>query len=179
MPLGIFAFFATLAVISALGVILQRSPVHSLLALIVTLLCVAALMIGLDALAVGLLQAIVYVGAIVVLFLFVIWLLNLERDPEESGRLGIKLLAAVGAAALVGELTAFLTRTHMSQQTVNSDYGSMAQLAGLIFGNYLIAFEVTSLLLLVAVVGVVAVARRWPSPRLANRPPTLSAKPQT
>src|SRR5438105_5994489 len=74
MPLGLFMFLAALAVITALGVILQSNPVHCLLALAVNLFDVGVLYIGLGAVTVGFLQIIIYVGAIMVLFLFVIWL---------------------------------------------------------------------------------------------------------
>jgi NADH-quinone oxidoreductase subunit J len=162
MGVGVFAFLGTLAVISALGVILQRSPVHSLLALVATLLALSGLMIGLGAVAIGFLQAIVYVGAIMVLFLFVIWLLNLQRDPGEPGRLAVKFFGAIAVAALVAELFAFFVRAPMSPMETSSSYGSVDRLADLIFSRYLVAFEVASLMLLVAVVGAVAVARRWP-----------------
>jgi NADH-quinone oxidoreductase subunit J len=163
MGVGVFAFFAALAVISALGVILQRSPVHSLLALVVVLLAIAVLLIGLGAPAIGFLQAIVYVGAILVLFLFVIWLLNLQTDPGEPKNLALKFFSALAVAVLTAELFAFFVRTAASPVPVPASYGSVNRLADLIFSDYLVAFEVTSLLLLVAVVGAIAVARRWPA----------------
>ena len=99
MPLWLFIFLAALAVISALGVILQRNPVHSLLALVMTLWWSAIIFIGLGAATVGFLQIIVYVGAIMVLFLFVIWLLNLQSEPVDGGHLALKLLGALASAA--------------------------------------------------------------------------------
>src|ERR1700730_4479661 len=84
MPLWLFMFLAALSVISAAGVILQRHPVHSLLALVLTLVVVALLFMGLGATTVGFLQIIVYAGAIMILFLFVIWLLNLQSQPLEG-----------------------------------------------------------------------------------------------
>src|SRR5581483_10625820 len=73
MPAGLFWFLAALSVLAALGVVVQRNPVHCLLSLVLTLLAIAVLFIGQDAVVVGFLQAIVYTGAIMVLFLFVIW----------------------------------------------------------------------------------------------------------
>ncbi len=163
MEVGVFAFFAVLAVVSALGVVLQRSPVHSLLALVATLLAISALLIGLGAVAIGFLLAIVYVGAIVVVFLFVIWLLNLQRDPGEPGHLAAKVFGAFAVAALTAELFAFFVRAPVGPAPAPAGYGSVDRLADLIFRDYLVAFEATSLLLLVAVVGAVAVARRWPA----------------
>jgi NADH-quinone oxidoreductase subunit J len=72
MPVGLFIFFAVVAIVSSLGVVAQRNPVHCLLALILTLVAIGGLFVALGAVAVGFLQIIVYVGAIMVLFLFVI-----------------------------------------------------------------------------------------------------------
>lgn len=168
MPLWLFAFLATLSVISALGVVLQRNPVHSLLALVVTLLAIAVLFIGLGAVTLGFLQAIVYVGAIMVLFLFVIWLLNIQAMPADRGHLALKFFGSVGAAALIAELFAFFARAPMAPPAPASmapGYGSIAQLSVALFSDYLIAFEATSVLLLAAVVGAVALARRVPEAR--------------
>jgi NADH-quinone oxidoreductase subunit J len=162
MPLWLFIFLAALAVFSALGVIAQRNPVHCLMALVLTLLDIAVMFIGLGAVAVGFLQAIVYVGAIMILFLFVIWLLNLQVEARPSGHLALKLCGSIGAAALVAELCTFVVQrpTTVGLSRVPANFGSMASLAGALFTDYLIAFEMTSLLLLVAVIGAVALARR-------------------
>jgi len=162
MPLWLFAFLAGLSIVSALGVILQRNPVHSLLALVMTLLAVAVLFIGLGAVTLGFLQAIVYAGAIMVLFLFVIWLLNLQAEASmEGGRIATKFFGAITASALLAELVAILGRAPSSGGVeMPAGYGSIHNLAALLFSGYLIAFEVTSLLLLAAVVGSVAMARR-------------------
>ncbi|HLH75977.1 MAG TPA: NADH-quinone oxidoreductase subunit J [Candidatus Binataceae bacterium] len=164
MPLGLFAFLAALAVLSALGVIVQRNPIHCLLSLVGTLLIIAVLFIGLGAVTVGFLQAIVYAGAIMVLFLFVIWLLNLQVEPPEGGRLALKVLAALFTAALIAELVMVFVNLGPalggSQPAVGAGYGDINRLAQTLFSQYLIAFEVTSILLLVGVVGAIALARR-------------------
>jgi NADH-quinone oxidoreductase subunit H len=167
MPLWLFVFLAALSIISALGVIVQRNPVHSLLSLVLTLLAIALLFIGLGAITVGFLQAIIYAGAIMVLFLFVIWLLNLQTETRAAGgSLALKFFGAIAAAALVAEF--FATFAHVrwgAGVEVHAEYGSIHNLAMLLFSDYLIAFEVTSILLLAAVVGAVAIARRIPSPQ--------------
>lgn len=168
MSLGLFVFLAVLSIISSLGVIAQRNPVHCLLALILTLIAVGAMFIALDAVTVGLLQIIVYVGAIMILFLFVIWLLDTGAQAVPIGHLALKFFAAIAAAALVAELFVFLTKmpSELSSPALTPGYGSIDRLASTLFGTYLIAFEVTSILLLVAVVGAVAVARRSGPERL-------------
>src|SRR5271166_271123 len=163
MPLWLFAFLAALAIVSALGVILQRNPIHSLLSLVMTLFVIGVLFIGEGAITVGFLQVIVYAGAIMVLFLFVIWLLNLQLQNLEPGRIGLKFFAGIGAAALGAILLVLLTSSSTGAPiSVTAEYGSIDTLADTLFSDYLIAFEVTSMLLLVAVVGSIALARRIP-----------------
>ena len=165
MPLWLFAFLAALAVFSSLGMILQRNPVHALLAFALTLLDIGVLFMGLGAVAVGFLQISIYVGAIMVLFLFVIWLLNLQSDPPLGGRLWLKLVSALGASILAAELCVLFFQGPNPAQTAQlpADYGSLASLARLLFSDYLVAFEVTSILLLAAVVGAIGLARRIPA----------------
>ncbi len=180
MPLWLFFFLAILAVLSALGVVLQSNPVHCLLGLAVNLLDVGVIFIGLDAVTVGLLQIIIYVGAILVLFLFVIWLLNLQAEGF-SGHLGLKFFGAIGAAVLAAELAViFLHAAPISRwAVVPAMPGSISRLGRALFSDYLIAFEVTSVLMLAAVVGAIGLARRIPSAASIDRseqiPPAISA----
>lgn len=178
MPLYLFAFFAALAVIGAFGVILQRNPVHCLLALAMVLVAIGILFMGLGAETVGFLQIIIYVGAIMVLFLFVIWLLNLQSEPSE-GRLGFKLLGAVGAAILAAEL--FVSIFHAAPistvVTVPAGYGTIGLLARVLFSHYLVAFEVTSVLLLATMAGAIALARRVPASEQAQAAPLDDTAP--
>ena len=165
MPLWLFVFLAVLGLLSALGVILQRNPVHCLLALAINLLDAGVIFIGLGAVTVGFLQIIIYVGAILVLFLFVIWLLNLQAEGF-SGYFAMKFWGALGAAALAAELAAMFLRTpQISRVAALPPYqGSIASLGRSLFSDYLVAFEVTSVLLLAAVVGAIGLARRLPLP---------------
>lgn len=162
MPIALFWFLAAVSLISALGVVLQRNPIHCLLALIVTLLTIAVLFIGEDAVVVGFLQAIVYGGAIMVLFLFVIWLLNLRTEFGPTGHLALKFFGTIAVAAMFTELMEFVLPPHLQIKFAGhaAGYGSMDSLSQKLFSDYLVAFEVTSVLLLVAVVGAVALARR-------------------
>src|SRR5262249_16386808 len=109
MTPGVFIFLAALAVISALAPVAHPNPLHCPLVLVVTLLTIAVIFFGLDAVAVGFLQAIVYAGAIMVLFLFVIWLLNLQAELRSTpGYLVLKAIAGLLCAALAAELFALL-----------------------------------------------------------------------
>jgi NADH-quinone oxidoreductase subunit J len=167
MTLGVFIFLAVLAVLSALGTVAQRNPVHCLLALVVTLLTIAVIFIGLDAVTVGFLQAIVYAGAIMVLFLFVIWLLNLQAELRSApGYLALKAVAGLLCAAVVAELFVILHHAPTAggaRAVAPADYGSIHTLATTLFSDYLVAFEITSVLLLAAIVGAIALARRAPA----------------
>lgn len=164
MPLWLFFFLAALAVLAGLGVILQSNPVHCLLALALNLLASGVIFIGLGAVTVGFLQIIIYVGAIMVLFLFVIWLLNLQAESF-SGYLGVKFFGVIGAAALAAELATVFVHALPSPGMITAPgtYGSISTLGEALFSDYLIAFEVTSVLLLAAVVGAIGLARRIPS----------------
>lgn len=172
MPVWLFTFFAVIAIIGAFGVILQRSPVHCLLALALTLVDIGVLFVGLGAETLGFLQIIIYVGAIMVLFLFVIWLLNLQSESKPNGHLALKFFGSIGAAALAAELSVFFVNAaQISRVTsIPPGYGSVESLARMLFSDYLIAFEVTSILLLAALAGAIALARRVPGAALLRTP---------
>jgi NADH-quinone oxidoreductase subunit J len=179
MPPVVFWFLATLSIVAALGVVVQRNPVHSLLALVLTLISIAVLFIGQDAVVVGFLQVIVYAGAIMVLFLFVIWLLNLPVETGSTGRLAIKFLGTIAVVALLAELETFSMPARLQikfSATHAAGYGSIETLAETLFSQYLIAFEVTSVLLLVAVVGAVALARRSTTVEVQERAEQLAGR---
>lgn len=165
MALGEAIFFvvALIAVLSALGVILHPHPVYSALALIVTLFQIAVLFLLLDAQMVAFLQILVYAGAIMVLFLFVIMLLNLQSEPETSSapwRLG---MLTVGGLLGLEFAWFFLRRAAGSfarEAKLEEGYGTVRSLARTLFADHALSFELTSILLLVAVVGAVVLAKR-------------------
>jgi NADH-quinone oxidoreductase subunit J len=169
MTLGVFIFLAALSVISAIGTVAQRNPVHCLLALVVTILTVAVIFIGLDAVAVGFLQMIVYAGAIMVLFLFVIMLLNLGRpgptDLKGPVGLGVGVLLAGLVLVQLLELRqaappAGLALAPGAVARAAAEQGMVPAVARPLFGAYLVPFEITSILLLAAIVGAVVLAKR-------------------
>ena len=157
-----FAFFvvAALAVVSALGVVLNRNPVHGACALVAHLFMLAVFFVGLDAQLVGVLQVIVYAGAVVVLFLFVIMLLNLQADVRATAGAPLVFAAAACVGALVTLIVAGLRDPQPASTALPRGYGETQELARVLFTRYALPFELTSLLLLVAIVGAVVLARK-------------------
>jgi NADH-quinone oxidoreductase subunit J len=163
--LVVFWGFAALAVVSALACITRRSPVASALWLVVTLFSLAALFVVLDAQFIAVLQVLVYAGAIMVLFLFVIMLLNLGRagPTDLKGPLGLGIGVLLAGLLLVQLLT--LRRAAGGPAgggpaLVAPGQGMIASVARPLFTAYLVPFEITSILLLAAIVGAVVLAKR-------------------
>ncbi|HVN87863.1 MAG TPA: NADH-quinone oxidoreductase subunit J [Candidatus Binatia bacterium] len=164
MSLPLFVIFAALLIVSALGVILQRNPVRSALSLVVTLFLLAVVFIFLEAHLVALLQIVVYAGAIMVLFLFVIMLLNLQSEPVEVGRVGLRFAAAAAGSLFALQLIWVARAKGFLAGGMNdglpADFGSTTVLGEKLFTQYLLPFEITSVLLLVAIIGAVVLAKR-------------------
>jgi NADH-quinone oxidoreductase subunit J len=163
MYLVIFFIFAGLCVAGALNLLLQRHPINSALSLIVvmTSLAVLYLLLGAEFLAAA--QVIVYSGAIMVLFTFVIMLLNTGEEERTRGSRAAYLVGFPGAAALLGLLTSiFLSlRTPLGGAQLNDDtLIDTHVLSRVLFRDLLLPFEVTSVLILIAILGAVALARK-------------------
>jgi NADH-quinone oxidoreductase subunit J len=159
------AFYALAipTVLAASGVLFFRNPVHCALSLVAALFLIAVGYVALGAHLIAALQIIVYAGAVMVLFLFVIMLLNLQPDPQESAHPLLKLGAAVGSASVAVILSVVVLRWSASAPppaTLPEEFGTTRVVARNLFNEHVVAFEVTSLLLLVAVVGAVVLARR-------------------
>jgi NADH-quinone oxidoreductase subunit J len=171
-----FYFFAAVAVLASLLVIAQRNPIYSVLLLIASFGALSGLYVLLDAPFVAVIQIIVYAGAIMVLFLFVVMLLNAphedtEQDLERLGGVGAagpirdhrgtKVFGAVLAVALIVELGwALMKRGGESGGFPGGSVSSVAAIGRALFTTYAFPFEVTSVLILVAMVGAVVIARR-------------------
>ena len=158
-----FYFLSALAVISGVLVITRRNPVHSALALIVTLLAVSGLYLMLYAPFVAGVQIIVYAGGIMVLFLFVIMLVNLERTVKEHQFNRIWPAGVLAAAALLGLFVSVYVKgkTLFPERDIPLPEASNTQQVGvMLYGNYMFAFEIASLLLLVAILGAVIMAKK-------------------
>ena len=163
MYLVIFFIFGALCIGGALNLLLQRHPINSALSLIVvmTSLAVLYLLLGAEFLAAA--QVIVYSGAIMVLFTFVIMLLNAGEEERTRGSRAAYLVGFPGVAALLGLLTfIFLSvRTPLGNaQLGGGTLVTTAALSRVLFRDLLLPFEVTSVLILVAILGAVALARR-------------------
>jgi len=167
----LFYFFGAVAVIASMLVIAQRNPVYSVLLLIASFGALSGLYILLDAPFVAAIQIIVYAGAIMVLFLFVVMLLNApheETDFDERThpllRPGPMRFGAVLAIALIAELVWALARSAPRSTFSNTPVTSVAAIGRSLFTDYAFQFEVTSVLILVAMVGAVLMARREERP---------------
>ena len=163
MSIVVFLVLAVLTVLSALIVVLHPSPVYSAIGLVGTLGLIAVLFLGLDAQIVGFLQIIVYAGAIVVLFLFVIMLLNLQDDPHAMSAPVLVAVGTAGGVVLAGLLAAGVARAPVPTPELHEGFGGTVPLAERLFTAYLLPFELTSILLLVAIVGAVVIGKRTPS----------------
>ena len=161
-PLAVFFVLAALAVIGAVSLILQRHPIHSALSLIVVMIALAGLYLLLGAEFVAAVQIIVYGGAIMVLFVFVIMLLNagVEEQTSISKMAGAPGLLLV--VALAGFVAATIARSTASIQTtpLTGELASTTGISNMIFKDFVYPFELTSFLILVAVLGATVLAQR-------------------
>ena len=178
---ALFYLFGAMAVVASLLVIAQRNPIYSVLLLIASFGALSGLYVLLDAPFLAVIQIIVYAGAIMVLFLFVVMLLNAPhedtgydtrlRGPQGSGaisaRSGPMRFGAALAAALIVELVWALTEGEGGAGSFSgASVSSVRAIGRSLFTDYAFAFEVTSVLILVAMVGAVLLARRdVPAPR--------------
>ena len=160
MSVLLFLVMAIVTIGSALVVVLHRNPVYSALGLVATLGSIAVLFLGLDAHIVGFLQIIVYAGAIVVLFLFVIMLLNLQEEPEAFAPSSLVAAAVAGGVGLAICVTIGLARMPLSNAPLKGPFGGTVPLAERLFTTYLLPFELTSVLLLVAIIGAVVLGKK-------------------
>ena len=162
-PTFFFYFLSIIAVVSAVAVITRRNPVHSALSLIVTLLAVAGLYLMLYAPFIAGVQIILYAGGIMVLFLFVIMLVNLERSVRET-QFNKQWVVGTIASLLLGAMFVFVYLRGSSIFPVTAtqlpEQNNTQQVSLLLFRSYLLPFEIASLLLLVAIVGAGVMAKK-------------------
>ncbi|MHB8420011.1 MAG: NADH-quinone oxidoreductase subunit J [Myxococcales bacterium] len=160
MEAALFWIFAVLAIAGAVGVVAARSPVYGAMSLVGAFFALAGLYLLLSAQFVAALQIIVYAGAIMVLFLFVIMLLNLS--PAELGRdraTPVRIIGALAAAGSTGMLAMVFERLAFPPAAASHHLGTVASVGLTLFTRFTLPFEATSLLLLAAMLGAVVVAK--------------------
>ena len=166
MQLALFLIFGLLAVAGALNLLFQRHPINSALSLVVVMMSLAVLYWSLGAEFLAAAQVIVYSGAVMVLFLFVIMLLNAGEEERTEGSKAAYIVGFPGAAAIFCLLSFVFLSERKALGTSNVggylDQGvnNIAEISALLFTKLLLPFEVTSILVLVAILGAVVLARK-------------------
>ena len=166
----LFALFAVSAVVSALGVVAIRNPVKGAMSLIACFFCLACLFLLQSAEMIAILEVLVYAGAIMVLFVFVIMLVEDKEQPILTPALGQKItvpIKIIGVAVVMYSLLSVIARSTSGEgpmpnypDELPDSFGTVAHVARELFNNFLFHFEMTSILLLVGIVGAVIVSKR-------------------
>lgn len=166
MQIALFIIFGLLAVAGALNLLLQRHPINSALSLVVVMMSLAVLYWSLGAEFLAAAQVIVYAGAIMVLFVFVVMLLNAGEEDRTSGSRMAAIAGFPGAAAIFCMLSfVFLSeRKELGTTQIGGDLSNaisnISEVSHALFTSLLLPFEVTSILILVAILGAVVLARK-------------------
>jgi NADH-quinone oxidoreductase subunit J len=159
----LFYLCAAGALLAGVLVIVKKNPVICALFLVLAMLCLAVIYLLLGAEFIAAIHIIVYAGAIMVLFLFVIMLLNLDKEPRATvkGRF-YKISAALLAVILLGLVAGAVGLHSLPERgtAVASNVGNTQAIARLLFGRYLLPFEITSVILLVAIIGAVVLVKK-------------------
>ncbi len=165
----LFYVFAAVTLAGALGVVMSKNPVGSLLSMVVTLGSMAAIFVMLEAHFLAAIQIIVYAGAIMVLFLFVIMLLSLGHDYQKDLKAGMfALVSAVTVGAMAAFLSIQLRGAALAEgapggaaiDAAMADHGVVGAIAEPLYTTYVVPFEITGILLLVAIVGALLLAKQ-------------------
>ncbi len=159
----LFWILSVVAIFSALMVITSKNPVYSVLWLIVTFFSISGHYIMLNAQFLAIVNIIVYAGAIMVLFLFVIMLMNLNKETEPQKNRWLKMAGAVAGGCLLLVLVAALRETDLKQQqalVIEGGIGLIKNLGKELFTTYVVPFEISSILFLSAMVGAVVIGKR-------------------
>ena len=158
----LFLLIAVAAIATALSTVLHRNPVMSAISLIANFFCIALLYLFLHAQLLAVLQVVIYTGAIMVLVVFVIMLLNLGKEERLTEKYDLrKIIATVVAAGFAFEMLYIVFSSETDAFPSNpGDVGTVEAIGSALFGPYLLPFEITSVLLLAGIIGAVVLARR-------------------
>lgn len=159
----LFWFLSILAIVAAIGVVSSKNPVFSVLWLIIVFFAISGHYILLNAQFLAIVNIIVYAGAIMVLFLFVIMLMNLNTEAEVPGNMAPKMIGVIAGGCLLVVIIAALARSEdMTRiaQMKGSDVGLIKNLGKALFVEYVVPFEISSVLFLSAMVGAVVLSKR-------------------
>lgn len=159
----LFFIVAFLAVASAFYFVFARNPIYSILSLIVTMFSIAGLYVLLNAQFLGIVQIIVYAGAIMVLFLYILMMLNLNKADESKKHNALKFIGVfAGGILLVGILGAFrgVKENILAGDQIDYTVGLTKNLGRLLFNQYVLPFEFASILILAGIVGAVLIGKR-------------------
>ena len=157
----LFWILSAVAVLAALMMITSRNPVYSVLWLIITFFCISGHYILLNAQFLAIVNIIVYAGAIMVLFLYVLMLMDLKKDNEPQKNKWLKIIGAVAGGSLLLVLIAALRNTEKQMAELNTgDIGLIENLGRVLFTEYVVPFEISSILFLSAMVGAVVLGKR-------------------
>jgi NADH-quinone oxidoreductase subunit J len=156
-----FWVFAVPLVVAAAGVVIARNPVYAAMNLVAAFFFMAGIYVLLVAHLIAFMQILVYAGAVMVLFLFVIMLLSIgDEHLVKERRNAMQLIGALGAVMLVAVLASAIGQAARGEMaTLAPDFGTVKAVGRILYTQYLLPFEATSLLLLVAIVGAVVVAK--------------------
>lgn len=161
LPTILFWILAVISILSAIGVVVAKSPVHSVLLLIATFFTIAGLYILLNAQFLAVVHIIVYAGAIMVLFLFVIMLMNLNASGEPQKNNLVKFAGVISGGILLIVLVAALKQANTGMLTEGSNnIGLIQNLGQVLFNRFVLPFEVSSILFLSAMIGAIVIGKR-------------------
>jgi len=156
----IFYFLSFLAILSALMVVIAKNPVHSVLYLIITFFAIAGHYVLMNAQFLAAVHIIVYAGAIMVLFLYVIMMLNLNAEVEPHKSKWLKFAATIAGGILMIVLVGALRNTAEVSSSPNAEIGLVKNLGKVLFNDFALPFEVSSILFLAAMVGAVMLGKK-------------------
>jgi NADH-quinone oxidoreductase subunit J len=160
-----FYFLSFLAFMCAIMVVASKNPIHSILYLIITFFAIAGHYLILNAQFLAIVHIIVYAGAIMVLFLYVLMMMNLNVDNEPTKHIALKIAAVVAGGLMLVVLVASLkgAETLNSAAPLDTQVGLIKNLGKTLFGEFLFPFEVSSILLLAAMVGAIMIGKKGSS----------------